>query len=692
MYFYRLFRLSVFTLCTLLFYSTAYGSGLLPVNVNNDIEIALGKSKVVFRADDIIKIKLCDKYYKSEFFVQTGRKSDIRSSSGQIVYKQEIKDETRNISVSFAVTFEIQEREIKAATQVSVDSEDYIIKEVSMPVPEFYYPDDALYSCYYPSGMGKRVDNLENLGKVSFNYPGDHGTMQWCTMNNAENGVYIGTHDELQQPKAFEIYRKKKGVIATELKMPVHSDRFQSPAMIVRFYEGSWREAARFYRTWYDTGFRIVDSPAWLKESPGLMLNILKQQNGEVIYPFSEIDTIMHLGEKMGFNLLGLWGRGVGGHDRFYPNYMPDPLLGGAQAAREAIGRAKENDFKVVTYINGKIIDVSTDYYSYYGVEAVMLDQRGKPYIEVWKKYENISPVVFAACCPASGEWQRKILELAKDSYMLGADVLYVDQVSQVDPNVVQCYAKHHRHKRPCEAYSGGRVELMRNLRNYMTGLDEKYQVIITEGINDSMLPYVNMFQGVLYSVHEPTAFPELFKFTFPEVLGIVSNSNPVLDRYEANYNVVYGLKNEIMTRYRGDRKFLLGGAVTGQDYRNVTGPPDINKLMQIERDQAQREVKAIFEFVRKHTQYLNHGRFIDEEGIFVKRPDKNIVVKGYKHNTDNSVAVMVWNKGSERVKIPEIVINGYQLKTSYKPDGIPGVEEGYLSPNTIGMLVFDSN
>lgn len=53
----RLFRISVFTLYTLLFYSTAYGLGLLPVNANNDIEIALGKSKVVFRTDDIIKIK-----------------------------------------------------------------------------------------------------------------------------------------------------------------------------------------------------------------------------------------------------------------------------------------------------------------------------------------------------------------------------------------------------------------------------------------------------------------------------------------------------------------------------------------------------------------------------------------------------------------------------------------------------------
>ncbi len=223
-----------------------------------------------------------------------------------------------------------------------------------------------------------------------------------------------------------------------------------------------------------------------------------------------------------------------------------------------------------------------------------------------------------------------------------------------------------------------------------MTGLDEKFQVIITEGINDTMLPYVNMFQGVLYSIHEPSAFPELFKFTFPEVLGIVSNSNPILDRYEANYNVVYGLKNEIMTRYSGDRKFLLGGAVTEHDYENVTGPPDINKLKQIDRDQTQKYVKEAFEFVKTHKQYLNHGRFIDDEGIQVKQPAKDIVIKGYKHNMDNSVAVIVWNKGDEKVAIPEITVRGYRIKASFKPGDIPDTENDYLSPNAIRMLVFD--
>ena len=261
--FYRLLRIPVFALYALFFYGNVYGTDSVDINGNNEVKISLGKSKAVFKADDIIKIKLCDKYYKSEFFVQNDKRADVYRNNGLVIYKQEIEDKKRNIFINFTVNFELQEREIKVTSQVDIDSEDYIIKEVSMPALEFYYPDESVYACYYPSGMGKRVEDLENLSKVGFSYPGDNGTMQWYTMNSAKNGIYIGTHDDSQQPKTFEIYRREKGRIVSELKMPVHSDKFQSPAMIVRLYEGSWHEAARFYRTWYDTRFRVVDSPDW---------------------------------------------------------------------------------------------------------------------------------------------------------------------------------------------------------------------------------------------------------------------------------------------------------------------------------------------------------------------------------------------------------------------------------------------
>lgn len=647
--------------------------------------------RVVFRAEKLLTVKLSANDASPDLLVNTPADAfHVERKSKSITYSQTIENNELGYSLQLAIAFELAEREYRTRTHVKVTSDVYAIKEVGLAVAEMNFPDEAAFSCYYPSGMGKQINDLRTLRKVNFNYPSDHGTMQWYTVNNGSTGIYIGTHDKNQQTKAFHISRENEGSITSAINMPVYSDEFQSPEIVCQIYPGTWHEAARYYRKWYDSQFKLVENPSWLIESPGLMLNIFKQQNGEVVYTYPELADISQMGKQTGFDLIGVWGRGVGGHDRFYPNYMPDALLGTPAMLKSGIRNVQADGSKVVTYINGKIIDTSTDYYRYKGMDAIMLDAKGKPYIEVWKKYDHISPVVFAACCPGSEEWQNKLYELAKESYLLGSDAFYVDQVSQVDPNTVQCFATHHKHTSPSEAYSTYRVDMIKNLKMHMRSLDKNYDVIITEGINDSMLPYVNMFQGVLYSIKDPNGFPELFKYTFPEVLGIVANSNPILDRYEANFNLVYGLKNEMMTRYTGDRKFLLGHPVVEQDYLNVSSPPDIPKLKQIDRLGTVTEVKQIFNFVNAHKAYFNYGQFIDDEGLSVKSLDKALIIKGYRHRENKSIGVVVWNKSTEMKHIPEISIPGYTLSHTYVPDGVTKEDEGALPPNSVELLIFN--
>jgi hypothetical protein len=437
----------------------------------------------------------------------------------------------------------------------------------------------------------------------------------------------------------------------------------------------------------YDNNFEIAKVSEWARKCEGYLLCILKQQNGDVMFNFKDIDKLCDIAERLNFRLIGLWGRGIGGHDRLYPNYMPDNLLGGREEMRRAIARANERGFKIIVYTNGKIVDTSTDYYKYNGLETVILDEKKQPLLEFWRKHKNTTPLIFATACPGSSFWRKTMLDLALDAKSLGANAFYIDQVGQGSPVTLQCYSDNHDHQTPQEAYSIYRIKLIQDIRKKIKQIDPDFSVM-TEGLNDALLNEVDFFQGVP-NLNTPFLFPEMFRYTFPEVISVTVNPSPALDRFDANYSSVYGLRHQIMSRYPADADYLLNGIIPEDaNYSNVVDPPNLKKLAKASPEEMMKYTHSLLKFENDNSDFFRFGRFIDVDGINVK--GDCILAKGYING--NKMGVVVWNQNLAEKRSFSISVPGFKFIKATEPNNSMVSISSPLDANSIRLLIYEKN
>ena len=504
--------------------------------------------------------------------------------------------ESKTIPAKAELTISVKDDAFCFSGSLKSDSKEWIFKELNYPDIEGIKINDKNIKIYWPVVLGQCFDNPAKFGSRSFEYPSNDGTMQWFSVNSSDAGIYVGSHDPLQESKQFNLsYNESDKSFSTNISFPVLTTDFTIPDVMIKPYQGSWHIASMFYRGWYDKNFKIASVSEWARKSAGYMLTIFKQQNGDVMYNYKDIDRVCDIAGKLNFDLVGIWGRGVGGHDRLYPNYMPDNLMGGRAEMKKAIARAHQRGFKVIVYSNGTIMDASTDFYKYNGVETILLNEKKQPELEYYVKHDNTTPVIFALGCPGSALWRKTILDLATDAQSLGVDAFYIDEVAWRGP--LMCYSKNHDHTLPQEAYTKYRVKMMHDIQVKMKEIDPEF-AIMTEGINDALLVDVDIFQGVPGNINAPNCFPEMFRYTFPEAIGIALNSDPGLQRFDANHEAIYGLRHEIMSRYQGDVEYLNYGKMpTKESYPHINYPPDIDKLNQATAEEVTAYTHDLFQF-----------------------------------------------------------------------------------------------
>ena len=548
--------------------------------------------------------------------------------------------ENKTIPVKAEFTISVKDDAFCFSGSLKSDSKEWIFKELTYPDIEGIKINDKNIKIYWPGVLGQCFDNPAKFGSRSFEYPSNDGTMQWFSVNSSTSGIYIGGHDPLQGSKKFTLsYNESGKSFSTDVRFPVYTTEFTIPEVMIRPYQSSWHIASKFYRGWYDKNFKIASVSEWSRNSAGYMLTIFKQQNGDVMYNYKDIDRVCDIAEKLNFDLVGIWGRGVGGHDRLYPNYMPDNLMGGRAEMKKAIERAHQRGFKIIVYSNGTIMDASTDFYVYNGIETILLNERKQPELEYYVKHNNSTPVIFALGCPGSALWRKTILDLAIDAQSLGVDAFYIDEVAWRGP--LMCYSKNHDHALPQEAYTKYRVKMMHDIRVKMKEIDPDFS-IMTEGINDAMLVDVDIFQGVPGNINAPGCFPEMFRYTFPEAIGIALNSDPALRRYDLNHEAIFGLRHEIMSRYQGDVDYLNYGKLPSKEsYAHVNDTPDIKQLNEVPAEDVTAYTHDLFQFENDNADYFRSGKFIDEDGVQIS--GNEIMGKGFQNG--NRIGVVVWNK-----------------------------------------------
>lgn len=622
--------------------------------------------EVVFVPDKDVEWK------KTEDIVELVQKNFLVENevlSAKAVFRISVKDD------AFCFTGDLQ-----------MNTKEWIFVELTYPDFNNLNVSNEDIKIYWPNSLGECFNDLKQFGSKKFEYPGTHGSMAWYSVNTPEFGIYLGGHDPQMGSKTFHLDCSDTGAFETKITFPVYSDHFTIPDIMLKIYAGKWYKASRFYRKWYDENFKIASVPQWMRENAGLMLNIFKQQNGSLMWRYTDIDKLCDIAESLNLNLIGLWGWGRGGHDRLYPNYMPDNLMGGREELEKAIDRAQKRGFKVICYSNGTIMDISTDYYVYNGRETAQLYKNGRPHIEYYLKHTNTTPVVLARACPGSALWRETIIDLGLRVQSFGMDAFYIDQVGVRAP--LMCFAEHHDHELPQEAYTKYRFRMMNDVRNKLQENKPDFPTI-TEGTVDALLPYVDAFHGLGAGQRiTPNGFPELFRYTFPESIIIQLNSSPATKRSDANFAAIYGLRHEIMCRYEPDVAYLKNGEIpTIEDYKDyyINYPPDLSTMTSASPEEVTSYTHTVIQFENENSNFFRYGKFIDEEGIEVSGDD--IIAKGFING--DKMGVVVWNQHISEQRSFSVSVPGYSLVKISEPVNTDVDAGSPLDANSLRLLVF---
>lgn len=595
--------------------------------------------------------------------------------------------------------------------------------------------DPADAALYLPQGMGRRVtafpeagapkippapaEDAENTwentwqgarwyalrdGRYTFDtgfHPGATGlTMPWMALDSGYGTLYVGAHDPKAQPKRLRLRwtpNERRIEAAFDHRLFLEAGgTWEIPETVCARVAGDWHAAAKRYRAWYDTAREIrTAAPAWTQDVTGWLLVIMRQQNGEAFWKYTDLPLLCDVAARNGLTCIGLFGWTKGGHDHLYPDYEPSDEMGGVAALKAGIAEARRRGIRVCIYANGQLQQVgATEFWREHGERLALVKKDGTRVIQTYHKYRDIPKYAFALGCLYGKPWHDRMLALARQAADFGADGILYDQLGIFAP--FACYGTGHGHPAPSFSYAEERPAFMRSIADAMQKTHPGFAVL-TEGLHDTILDSTALFHGCEYGVFagdvqaararatnpKVESFPELWRYTFPELVTTVRLPTPMCTRAQANFAAVFGLRSEIEVRYGPDRAYVLDGKVpTKADYGTVVNVPDLKAMASVPPAVACAGLKAVCDFQRAHAKYLLRGRFVDGEGFSC--PGAALVAKRFVA-ADGTSAVCVWNVSDAPVAV--------KLECLGAPTAVaaPGVEPvaGPLAANALRLYTF---
>ncbi|MDA3924113.1 MAG: DUF6259 domain-containing protein [Kiritimatiellae bacterium] len=532
-----------------------------------------------------------------------------------------------------------------------------------------------------PKVLGERVATPKQFGKSRrLTYPsGQYCSMQYFILDGGKAGLYLACHDEQRKRKSFNIANRKNGYDYSLENEPycMTGKSWTSAPAVVMPYEGTWHTASRHYRAWVDTWLKWAPTPDWVRnENNGWFLCILKQQNGDLMFPYDKLDEVADIADEWGLDVLGLFGWAHGGHDRLYPDNYPDPKMGGPEVLKKAIKRVQKRGKKVILYANGQLIDTASNFYKKHGADCTSIQPDGKPYSDRYNKFKSTPDPTFARGCFGSEIWYQRMFKLGSEAQDLGADGFIYDQFGIGGPGF--CYNEEHGHVNPIDAWAEDRFRLTKRLTDALRARKPGF-VVMTEWVIDGLAGDFPYFHGCGVGLKTiiPTpgqkTFPELFRYTFPELIVTQRNANPMSTRNISNFACFYGFRHENESRYTGDVKYLKHTMPVSKDYSDCNSPPDVRLVCSTPPKPAAKYMRDVIAMRNQFADFLKNGRFIDVEGITFE--GNNSVAHGFLAE-DGRLGVVVWNYG-DKPETVKLSAAGRKLLGEYVPGETKALKAG---------------
>ncbi|MDD6735969.1 MAG: DUF6259 domain-containing protein [Clostridiales bacterium] len=494
-----------------------------------------------------------------------------------------------------------------------------------------------------PEGLGRSIKNPHDSVKSAhteymaadykniwsiYSYPGQM-SMPWFGIQSGGKYLYMGWHSEIWRRCSFAIGTEPresddKYVIYTISSYPAVNpgEKILYDNFVLAGFDGDWRNGADFYRTWADNEWHHPVRKNGAKQIMGWQRVILKHQYGEIFHTYNDLPRIYKEGAEYGINMILLFAWWKEGMDNGYPNYEPDPDLGGGDMLKKAIEEINEMGGIVVLYANGHLIDASTDYYKNEGIKYTVKDIERNEYREFYKFSNNGTLLryghkTFATGCHGTEKWREKLLEIEKKHLSLGSNGTFFDQLGCC---FNFCFDDTHEHGRRIDLDPEFRLKTIKEMKKIL-GNDQYFG---TEWTIDRISEEVDFVHGCGFGQNfSEDAYPYVFKYTFPDVL--ISNRFLHDEREgwkrDLNYAFTFGLIFDVSI-YRGRAE-------------SVNIVPEYAAY-----------VKKLIDFRKKYLEFFTEGA--------LNMPSVSIPegVKAAEYRLNGKCIMTVWNDSDEAVEM----------------------------------------
>ncbi len=381
-------------------------------------------------------------------------------------------------------------------------------------------------------------------------------SMGWFDYHSEERGLFFAAFDSSFRNATLVAMLEKGEMALGIVKYPLirQGQSWQSADLVVAPHAGDWRWGSKRYRQWADSWWTPPPRPEWLDTWLGWQRTIMQHQYGEVLWTYGQLEELTANAKAASLDTLHLLGWWKGGMDRAYPHYDYDERMGGAKAWREGVRHARQAGLRVIPYMNGRLMDVTSPFFQTRGKHLTAKTILGTEYIEsypFWGRGSLIrtlsrKQVQHAIPCPSLDEWWDVVEGVIRQVADDGADGLLIDQIGGLYQML--CFDESHPHARPDEAFAPASNEKLRRLAERIRA-DYPDFMLVTEWLADMSCQYFGFVHGCGPGFTPGGhAFPAAFRYTFPEV--ICTNRHGGYDesdwRNHASYALLHGLRYDM--------------------------------------------------------------------------------------------------------------------------------------------------
>lgn len=226
----------------------------------------------------------------------------------------------------------------------------------------FGIPYDAM-TFTYPGGMSMGwIDIYNPKAGVGYYYGNQDPETRLMLLNLELRPFSKGSDPRDDWPSPSELPAGEPiGMTMGWVNLPYLSNgTFKSGPVAVQVHKGDWREASRLYRSWFDQHFTVRRKPDWLRRENAWQSIIMSNSEDVVLHRFDELPKLAADAKKYGITTFEILGWDIGGIDRGYPQYQPNPRLGTHEEFRKALADVRAIGVHPLIFANVDVADTAT--------------------------------------------------------------------------------------------------------------------------------------------------------------------------------------------------------------------------------------------------------------------------------------------------------------------------------------------